>query len=42
MATLGHYHIATTPNIPEDEKFDIIDTERLADLVRLIRTLPKF
>lgn len=30
------------PNIPEDEKFDIIDTERLADLVRLIRTLPKF
>jgi copper homeostasis protein len=30
------------PNLPKDEKFDIIDTERLADLVRLIRTLPKF
>lgn len=30
------------PNVPEDEKFDIIDTERLASLVRLIRTLPEF
>jgi copper homeostasis protein len=30
------------PNVPEDEKFDIIDSERLADLVRLIRTLPTF
>jgi len=28
------------PNLPEDENFSIIDTERLADLVRLIRTLP--
>jgi len=30
------------PNLPEDEKFDIIDSERLASLVRLIRTLPTF
>ncbi len=28
------------PNMPDDEKFDIIETERLADLIRLIRTLP--
>ena len=28
------------PNVPEDAKFDIIDTERLASLVELIRTLP--
>ena len=28
------------PNMPEDEKFDIIDTERLAGLIKLIRTLP--
>jgi copper homeostasis protein len=30
------------PNLPEDENFDIIDIERLAGLVRLIRTLPTF
>ena len=30
------------PNLPEDENFDIIDTERLAGLVSLIRTLPMF
>jgi len=30
------------PNVPEDEKFDIIDTDKLSDLVRLIRTLPEF
>ena len=30
------------PNIQEDEKFDIIDTDRLAGLVRLIRTLTTF
>ena len=30
------------PNLPEDENFDIIDIERLAGLVRLIRTLPMF
>ncbi len=29
-------------NIQEDEKFDIIDTDRLAGLVRLIRTLTTF
>ena len=28
------------PNMPEDEKFDIIETERLAGLIKLIRTLP--
>jgi len=28
------------PNIAEDEKFPIIDTKRLAGLIRLIRTLP--
>jgi len=30
------------PNLPENEKFDIIDTEILADLIGLIRTLPTF
>jgi copper homeostasis protein len=30
------------PNVPEDEKFDIIDTDKLSDLVRLIRALPEF
>ena len=30
------------PNSPDNEKFDIIDTERLASLVSLIRTLPLF
>jgi len=30
------------PNVPEDEKFDIIDTDRLADLIRLIRTFNTF
>lgn len=30
------------PNLPEDENFDIIDTERLAGLVGLIRTLTVF
>lgn len=30
------------PNLPEDENFDIIDTDRLAGLVSLIRTLPMF
>lgn len=29
-----------SPNTPEDEKFDIIDIDRLADLIKLIRTLP--
>ena len=29
-----------SPNIAEDEKFPIIDTKRLAGLIRLIRTLP--
>lgn len=28
------------PNMSENEKFDIIDTERLASLIKLIRTLP--
>ena len=30
------------PNMPENEKFDIIDTESLASLITLIRTLPTF
>jgi hypothetical protein len=28
------------PNMPEDDKFDVMDIERLSGLIRLIRTLP--